>query len=176
MAAALSPPAESNSTSRASASETGSLDGEVLQPRIRAVMDRLDAAIPRGVGTKGVWRLPDRRAPERVLTAGAGFAVEQGDGIAPDLERCEGGVLDGADAVSDRAIERGLGQIGSLASGNHFLEVQAVDCVYDGAAAAQMGLAEGEVCLMIHTGSRRLGHHLQRSCSPDGKCRGPLRH
>ena len=89
--------------------------------------------------------------------------MEQGHGVARDLERCEdGGVLDGADAatVSDRAIERGLGQIGSLGSGNHFLEVQAVDRVYDAAAAAQMGLAEGTVCVMIHTGSRGLGHQI----------------
>jgi tRNA-splicing ligase RtcB len=139
------------------------LDRERLQPKIRAVMDRLDGAIPRGVGTKGVWRLPNRRVLENVLTGGARFAVEQGHGVARDLERCEdGGVLDGADAatVSDRAVERGLGQVGSLGSGNHFLEVQAVDRVYDTAAAAQMGLSEGTVCVMIHTGSRGLGHQV----------------
>jgi len=139
------------------------LDRERLQPRIRAVMDRLDVAIPRGVGTKGVWRLPDRSVLEQVLTGGARYAVEQGHGVARDLQRCEdGGVLEGADAaaVSDRAIERGLGQIGSLGSGNHFLEVQAVDRVYDTAAATQMGLSEGTVCVMIHTGSRGLGHQI----------------
>jgi tRNA-splicing ligase RtcB len=139
------------------------LDRDRLQPRIRAVMDRLDVAIPRGVGTKGVWRLPNRRMLEQVLTGGARFAVEQGHGVAGDLERCEdGGVLAGADAatVSDRAVERGLGQVGSLGSGNHFLEVQAVDRVYDTAAAAQMGLSERTVCVMIHTGSRGLGHQI----------------
>jgi tRNA-splicing ligase RtcB (3'-phosphate/5'-hydroxy nucleic acid ligase) len=68
--------------------------------------------------------------------------------------------LEGADpaAVSERAIERRLGQIGSLGSGNHFLEVQAVDRIYDAPTAAQMGLSEGLVCVMIHTGSRGLGH------------------
>ena len=68
----------------------------------------------------------------------------------------------GADAatVSDRAVERGLGQVGSLGSGNHFLEIQAVDRIYDAAAASQMGLAEGTVCVMIHTGSRGLGHQI----------------
>ena len=139
------------------------LDRERLQPKIRAVMDRLDAAIPRGVGTKGVWRLPNRGVLENVLTGGARFAVDQGHGVAGDLERCEdGGVLEGADAatVSDRAVERGLGQVGSLGSGNHFLEVQAVDRVYDTAAAAQMGLSQGTVCVMIHTGSRGLGHQI----------------
>ncbi|MCI4674125.1 RNA-splicing ligase RtcB [Mycolicibacterium litorale] len=139
------------------------LDRERLAPRIRAVMDHLDRAIPRGVGTKGVWRLPDRAALERVLTGGAEYAVEQGHGVAEDLQRCEdGGVLAGADAsaVSERAVERGLGQIGSLGSGNHFLEVQTVDRVYDAAVAATMGLAEGAVCVMIHTGSRGLGHQI----------------
>lgn len=139
------------------------LDCEELQPRLPAVMDRLDRAIPRGVGTAGVWRLPDRNTLQEVLTGGARFAVEQGHGVALDLERCEdGGVMTGADAakISDRALQRGLGQIGSLGSGNHFLEVQAVDRVYDPVAAAPMGLAEGTVCVMIHTGSRGLGHQI----------------
>ena len=139
------------------------LDRDRLQPRLPAVMDRLDRAIPRGVGTKGVWRLPNRDALQQVLTGGTRFAVEQGHGVARDLERCEdGGVMAGADAaaVSDRAVERGLDQIGSLGSGNHFLEVQAVDRIYDPAAAAQLGLAEGTVCVMIHTGSRGLGHQV----------------
>jgi tRNA-splicing ligase RtcB (3'-phosphate/5'-hydroxy nucleic acid ligase) len=139
------------------------VDRERLRPKIRALMDRLDGVIPRGVGGNGVWRLPNRRALENVLTDGARFAVEQGHGVARDLERCEdGGVLEGADAatVSDRAVERGLGQVGSLGSGNHFLEVQAVDRVYDMATATQMGLLEGQVCVMIHTGSRGLGHQV----------------
>lgn len=139
------------------------LDRQRLQPKIRAVMDRLDAAIPRGVGTKGVWRLPNRGVLEDVLTGGARFAVQQGHGVARDLQRCEdGGMLKGADpaAVSERAIERGLGQIGSLGSGNHFLEVQAIDRVYDTAAATQMGLSDSTVCVMIHTGSRGLGHQI----------------
>ncbi|MDI3315317.1 MAG: RtcB family protein [Mycobacterium sp.] len=139
------------------------VDRDRLQPKMKAVMDHLDIAIPRGVGTKGVWRLPNRAMLEKVLTGGARFAVEQGHGVARDLERCEdGGMLAGADAaaLSDRAVERGLGQIGSLGSGNHFLEVQAVDRVYDTAAASQMGLSEGTVCVMIHTGSRGLGHQV----------------
>jgi tRNA-splicing ligase RtcB (3'-phosphate/5'-hydroxy nucleic acid ligase) len=138
------------------------LDRDLLQPRLPAVMDRLDRAIPRGVGTKGVWRVPNDTL-QQVLTGGARFAVEQGHGVARDLERCEdGGVMAGADAaaVSDRAVERGLKQIGSLGSGNHFLEVQVVERVYDPVAAAQLGLAEGAVCVMIHTGSRGLGHQI----------------
>ncbi len=139
------------------------LDRDRLRPRLPAVMDRLDRAIPRGVGTKGVWRLPDRDALQQVLIGGARFAVDQGHGVARDLARCEdGGVMAGADAaaVSERAVERGLDQVGSLGSGNHFLEVQAVERVYDPTAAAQLGLAEGTVCVMIHTGSRGLGHQI----------------
>src|SRR5574338_554724 len=71
------------------------LDRDRLRPKLRTVMDRLDVAIPRGVGTEGVWRLPNRGALEQVLTGGARFAVEQGHGVAGDLERCEdGGVLE----------------------------------------------------------------------------------
>jgi tRNA-splicing ligase RtcB len=74
------------------------LDRDRLQPRIRAVMDHLDVAIPRGVGTKGVWRLPNRGVLKQVLAGGARFAVEQGHGVARDVKRCEdGGVLEGAD-------------------------------------------------------------------------------
>ncbi len=142
---------------------SGDLDRDRLQPRIRAVMDHLDRAIPRGVGTKGVWRLPNRGVLQQVLTGGARFAVEQGHGVARDLQRCEDrGVMEGADAatVSDRAVERGLGQLGSLGSGNHFLEVQAVERIFDHSAAAQMGLSEGTICVMIHSGSRGLGHQI----------------
>jgi tRNA-splicing ligase RtcB len=139
------------------------LSRDQLQPKLCAVMDHLDVAIPRGVGTKGVWRLPDRGVLEQVLVGGARFAVQQGHGVTADLQRCEdGGMLEGADAaaVSDRAVERGLGQVGSLGSGNHFLEVQAVERVYDTTTAAQMGLSQGGVCVMIHTGSRGLGHQI----------------
>jgi tRNA-splicing ligase RtcB len=100
---------------------------------------------------------------EHVLTGGARYAVERGHGVQRDLDRCEDfGAVDGADpsAVSARAVERGLSQVGSLGSGNHFLEVQTVDSVYDPATAAMMGIAEGQVCVMIHCGSRGLGHQI----------------
>lgn len=139
------------------------LEGPVPGTRLRAVMDRLDRCIPRGTGLGGVWRLHDRKDLRRVVEGGARFAVEQGHGVPRDLERCEdGGAVDGADwaAVSDRAAQRGLGQVGSLGSGNHFLEVQRVDAVYDEGAAAAMGLRNGAVCVMIHCGSRGLGHQI----------------
>ncbi len=139
------------------------LDRTEFSGRRGAVMDRLDTAIPRGMGTKGIWPLPDRATLRRVLEAGSRYAVEQGHGVPRDLDRCEDrGELAGADwsAVSDRAIERGLDQVGSLGSGNHFLEIQAVDEIFDAQAAAAMGLDHGAVCVMIHSGSRGLGHQV----------------
>ena len=139
------------------------LQRDTLISRLPALMDRLDRAIPRGAGPGGVWMMRSRGELERVLTGGARYAVERGHGVQRDLDRCEDfGAVAGADpsAVSSRAVERGLNQVGSLGSGNHFLEVQAVDSVYDAAAAATMGLAEGQVCVMIHCGSRGLGHQI----------------
>ncbi|MFZ2177177.1 MAG: RtcB family protein [Rhodococcus sp. (in: high G+C Gram-positive bacteria)] len=139
------------------------LERQTRERWIGPVMDRLDHAIPRGMTTRGVWPLPSRTMLLRVLEGGARFAVEQGHGIARDLARCEDdGVMSGADAaaVSERAAERGLGQLGSLGSGNHFLEIQAVDRIFDSQTAAVMGLRENAICVMIHCGSRGLGHQI----------------
>jgi tRNA-splicing ligase RtcB (3'-phosphate/5'-hydroxy nucleic acid ligase) len=130
---------------------------------IEQIMDGLDRAVPRGAGTGAVWALSGRDQLERVLLGGSRYAVEQGHGTKRDLDRCEdGGAVDDADPgqVSARAMERGLQQVGSLGSGNHFLEVQAVDDVLDEPAAAAFGLRRGQVCVMIHTGSRGLGHQI----------------
>jgi tRNA-splicing ligase RtcB (3'-phosphate/5'-hydroxy nucleic acid ligase) len=139
------------------------LDRDSVVARLGSVMNGLDRAIPRGTGRGGVWRLSDRVTLHKVLDGGAGYAVQVGHGVQRDLDRCEDlGVLDGADAsaVSERALERGLGQVGSLGSGNHFLEVQAVDEIFDPAAASAMGLHAEAVCVMIHCGSRGLGHQI----------------
>ncbi|WP_306192299.1 RtcB family protein [Streptomyces sp. MK5] len=128
-----------------------------------AVMDALDRAIPRGAGPGGVWRLAGPEQMERILRGGSRYAVEQGHGEERDLIRCEdrGAVAD-ADVtqVGERARERGLGQVGSLGSANHFLEVQQVAEVYDEKAAAVFGIARDQVCVMIHCGSRGLGHQI----------------
>jgi tRNA-splicing ligase RtcB len=139
------------------------LDRHRIAPRLVTVMDALDRAIPRGVGGGGVWHLGGRAELEQVLVGGSRYAVERGHGVARDLERCEdGGAVADADPaqVSSRAVERGLGQVGSLGSGNHFLEVQAVDEVYDHDTAEAMGLRQDQVCVMIHCGSRGLGHQI----------------
>lgn len=137
-------------------------DRDRLAARLQPLMDLLGRRTPRGPGRGGVWHV-DARQLDEVLVGGARYAVEQGHGVRRDLTRCEDeGVLPGAapEQVSERAVERGLGQVGSLGSGNHFLEVQAVDTVYDEGAARAMGLRERQVCVMIHCGSRGLGHQI----------------
>jgi tRNA-splicing ligase RtcB len=141
-----------------------------LRPRLEAVMARLDAAIPRGLG-KGA--ATGRRLIHDVLARGARAAVDAGIGTTHDLERCEeGGSASGAepDLLSERAVERGSGQLGSLGAGNHFLEVQVVERVVDLEAAAGFGLFTGMVCVMIHCGSRGLGH---QTCTDHVKSMGP---
>lgn len=128
------------------------------QSRGEAVMDELDRRIPRGLG-KGAIAGPNLL--DRVLADGAGAALAAGYGVPRDLERCEeDGRSAGAEpaAITEKAKRRGGGQLGSLGAGNHFLEVQLVEEVLDHTAADTFGVAEGMVCVMIHCGSRGLGH------------------
>lgn len=133
-----------------------------VQPRLRQLIDGLYGTIPAGVGSRGKVKLTATEE-RRVVVKGAGWAVEQGYGILEDLQRIEsGGSLPEADpdAVSQHAYERGRGQLGSLGSGNHFLEVQVVAEIYDEAAARVLGLFRDQVTVMIHTGSRGFGHQI----------------
>ncbi|MFI7296441.1 RtcB family protein [Streptomyces sp. NPDC050121] len=143
---------------------TAHVDRDALALKLPVLMDRLDGLIPRGLGRGGLWHLAGRAQLHEILRGGARYAVEQGHGDVPrDLERCEdGGAVDNADItqVSERALDRGAGQVGSLGSANHFLEVQAVDAVYDETCARAFGLRPGLVCVMIHCGSRGLGHQI----------------
>ena len=132
-----------------------------LGPRLEPLLDRLHAAVPAGVGARGRVTLSPTEL-RSVAERGAAWAAGRGWG-GDDLERIEShGCLPGgdADALSDHARERGRGQLGSLGSGNHFLEIQVVDTVYDGPAAAALGLEPGGITVMIHTGSRGLGHQV----------------
>lgn len=138
------------------------LDEADLAAAKPALMDALDRGIPRGMGEGGVWHLGAGELGH-VLRGGARYAVEEGYGEAADLDRCEdAGALGDADPgqVGERARERGLGQVGSLGSGNHFLEVQAVDEIYEEPTADAFGLRHGRVGVMIHSGSRGLGHQI----------------
>jgi tRNA-splicing ligase RtcB (3'-phosphate/5'-hydroxy nucleic acid ligase) len=134
-----------------------------LAPKLGEVMDRLGATVPRGLGSGGVWHLGGAGELDAVLRLGARAAVDAGLGTEADLAHCEdGGTLPGADPsqVSERAAARGFHQVGSLGSGNHFLEVQVVDEVFDAGGAAGIGLHLDQVCVMIHCGSRGLGHQI----------------
>jgi tRNA-splicing ligase RtcB len=142
---------------------TSDLQEEELRPRLSLLMDALGAAIPRGMARGAVWQLRRASQLDDILLRGAAYAVEQGHGEPEDLDFCEDrGAVAGADPaqVSARARERGQGQVGSLGSGNHFLEVQVVTEIRDQLAAAAYGLRAGQVCVMIHSGSRGLGHQI----------------
>jgi tRNA-splicing ligase RtcB (3'-phosphate/5'-hydroxy nucleic acid ligase) len=140
-----------------------SLERADITPVLAVLMDRLAAAVPRGAGGGGIWRLTGPGQMRDVLTGGARYALDEGFGVERDLARCEdqGAVADADPGqVSSRALDRGLRQVGSLGSGNHFLEVQAVEEIYDAATAQRFGLSRGQVCVMIHCGSRGLGHQI----------------
>ncbi|EID14864.1 hypothetical protein MXEN_08407 [Mycobacterium xenopi RIVM700367] len=129
----------------------------------KLVMDRLSKRIPRGAGPGAVRAPVSDEELDQVLRGGSRYVVEHGDGSQLDLDRCEdGGVFEEADpaAVSERARARGRHQLGSLGSGNHFLEVQHVAEVLDEPVAKAFGLRAGQVCVMIHCGSRGLGHQI----------------
>lgn len=133
---------------------------ERAKPLIRELVTTLGRRVPRGVGGKGRMKL-DRKGMEAVLKDGVKFPLSRGIGWEEDAELCEDfGVLPNAepDLVSERAKERGATQLGSLGAGNHFLEVQVIDEIRDAKAAEVMGLFEGGLVVMIHSGSRGLGH------------------
>jgi tRNA-splicing ligase RtcB len=119
--------------------------------------------VPSGVGKGGGVRRVSGRELDEVMLKGAAWAVKAGYGRQEDLERLEeGGSMPGADpgAVSSRAKERGGPQLGTLGSGNHFIELQRVDEIYDPAVARAFGLFEGQLVLQIHSGSRGFGHQV----------------
>lgn len=134
-----------------------------VKPKIKELINTLFINVPSGLGSEGKLRLNDKEM-EKVLTKGAKWAVEHGFGSPRDLEVTEeNGCLKGADPskVSAKAKKRGTPQSGTLGSGNHFLEVQVVREIYDSPAAKVMGINQvGQVLLLIHTGSRGLGHQV----------------
>jgi tRNA-splicing ligase RtcB len=140
---------------------TSLTSGEV-RPRLRDLVNQVFRDIPCGTGGAGHIQL-DQKQLNEVLVKGARWAVDNGYGDQSDIEYCEeGGRLEGADPghVSERAKERGLPQLGTLGSGNHFLEIQYVESIHDAEAARAMHLGEGQVVVLIHCGSRGLGHQV----------------
>ncbi len=138
------------------------LEAGRVRPRIHQLLSVLFRTIPVGVGRHSDLKLSPGEE-ERVLEEGSGWAVARGMGTETDLENTEErGRMDGADPsrVSKRARERGLRQLGTLGSGNHFLEIQYVDEIYDAALAQNFGVERDMVTVMIHCGSRGLGHQV----------------
>jgi tRNA-splicing ligase RtcB (3'-phosphate/5'-hydroxy nucleic acid ligase) len=131
-----------------------------VKARMPELVQTLGRKVPRGVGGKG--RMPlDRSGLEKVLLEGTRYPVSRGAGWDEDVEFTEDfGVLPDpkVEKLSERAKERGVPQLGSLGAGNHFLEVQVVDQIRDERAAEIMGLREGLICVMVHSGSRGVGH------------------
>jgi len=140
---------------------TGLRRGEI-EPVKKELADSLFANIPAGVGSRGKITLGPAEM-DAMLAGGAGWALAQGYGLGEDLERIEErGTMSGAepDAVSEHAKTRQRAEMGTLGSGNHYLEVQEVATIHDDAAATAFGLKRGEIVVSIHCGSRGLGHQI----------------
>ena len=135
---------------------------EEVRGKIAPLISELFVNIPSGVGSSGKIRV-SRKELDEVLLHGARWAVEKGFGSEEDLEATEeDGSMKGAnpEKVSSKAKERGSPQLGTLGSGNHFLEIEVVEKIYEPVAARVMGIEEGQVVVLIHTGSRGLGHQV----------------
>jgi len=139
------------------------LSEEDVRPHLASLMNQIMRDIPSGVGSRyRSLELTDEQVRD-VLLEGAAWAVRNGYGTEDDLARTEArGTLEGADPgqVSPRAIQRGRPQLGTVGSGNHFIEVGHVDEVYEEEAARRLGLEPGTVCVLIHSGSRGLGYQV----------------
>ena len=138
------------------------LTEEELRPRLKNVVLDLFNAVPSGVGAKGTVKL-SRSQLDEVMVRGVRWAIDNGYGTQNDADACEeSGTIPGADpgSVSERAAKRGILQLGSLGSGNHFLEIQKVAEIYDEKAAARMGIRKGQATVLVHCGSRGFGHQI----------------
>jgi len=134
-----------------------------IQGRMKDLVDTLFINIPSGVGSHRKDLKLNREEQRRVLKKGARWAVEKGFGTAEDIEHIEElGCIEGADPdlISERAMERGRAQLGTLGSGNHFVEVGYVAEVFDEDVARVLGLWKDQVTVLVHTGSRGLGHQV----------------
>ena len=133
-----------------------------VRPKLKELVVDLFNSVPSGVGSKGAIKLSNSQLDE-VLVKGVQWAVDNGYGVKGDAEVCEeNGQMENADPnkVSDKARKRGAPQLGSLGSGNHFLEVQKVAEIHDEEAAKRMGIEKDQVTILTHCGSRGFGHQV----------------
>lgn len=142
---------------------TTNLTKEDMQEKIKPLLDLLFKKIPPGVGGSSLFKLDDKELDE-ILKIGPEWAIKKGYGKEDDLTNCESnGRLEGADPskVSEKAKARGRSQIGTLGSGNHFLEIQYVNEIFDKKTAKTFGITkENQIVILIHSGSRGLGHQV----------------
>ncbi len=133
-----------------------------VKPKLSSLLDAIFANVPSGLGSEGKLKVKGKEFDE-VLIKGARWAVENGYGWEEDLDRTEeNGAMKGADpsVISGKARERGAPQLGTLGSGNHFIEIQRVQKIFDPEIAKIFGLFEDQVTVLIHTGSRGFGHQV----------------
>ena len=138
------------------------LTEQTVRSKLKELVTDLFSSIPSGVGSKGAVKLTHSELDE-VLVKGVNWAIDHGYGTSDDSDVCEeNGQIQNADPnkVSDKARKRGAPQLGSLGSGNHFLEVQKVAEIHDEEAAKRMGIEEGTITILIHCGSRGFGHQV----------------
>ena len=138
------------------------LTEQTVRSKLKELVTDLFSSIPSGVGSKGAIKLSHSELDE-VLVKGVNWAIDHGYGSSDDADVCEeNGQIQNADPnkVSDKARKRGAPQLGSLGSGNHFLEVQKVAEIHDEEAANRMGLKEGTITILVHCGSRGFGHQV----------------
>jgi len=136
--------------------------GDVVKRQLDTIVKRIYEAVPVGVGERSELRF-SKLDFKRVVTNGAKQVVEMGYGNVEDLERIEDyGYIPECDFanVSDEAVERGKGELGTLGAGNHFIEIQEVDELYDEEIAKRFGIRKGDITILIHTGSRGFGHQI----------------
>lgn len=134
---------------------------EEVKPELKIIVGALFHKVPSGVGHGGNFPKLSEKDYKKLLVKGAAWTVEQGYGQQDDLKHLEAqGCIPGADPdlVTPRAKKRGSGQLGTLGSGNHFLEIEYVNEIYDEGIADQLGLKKNNICITIHCGSRGLGH------------------
>lgn len=140
-----------------------SLEYESVKNKIQKLVENLFKNVPTGIGSSGAIKKLSEKEVKRILRSGSEWAVENGFGTQDDIlhteEQGKLGDID-TDCISARAIERGLDQAGTLGSGNHFLEVDVVEEIYDEKCAAAFGLFKGQIVIYIHTGSRGLGYQI----------------
>jgi tRNA-splicing ligase RtcB (3'-phosphate/5'-hydroxy nucleic acid ligase) len=138
------------------------LDAKSVQPLISTLIDNLFEEVPSGLGSTGRLHASDQQLTE-AFVSGAKWAVDEGYGVKDDLVHCEeNGNMKGADPsqVSVKARKRGRPQLGTIGSGNHFLEIQRVEEIFDEEKAKRFGLFRGQITIMIHCGSRGAGHQI----------------